>query len=198
MKCFQLSCWWRLKLIWTNGLHFGRFGLRMRCIPASCGERFALRELHSMQEHTMFSHVVGPPRSRGMTWSRFRSFRSNTSPQYWQVFLSRSKMLCRVNFTSFFGIRSYMKSRMMHNRRMRKEMALMESSYGPLAETSRHSSKLKVQNEPSEFSVTTCAWPWKRRVSARRAVQTLTACQSRFRTKTCWLSADFMTQLAGY
>ena len=29
-----------------------------------------------MQEQTMFSHVVGPPRSRGMTWSRFRSFRS--------------------------------------------------------------------------------------------------------------------------
>src|SRR5882724_8432390 len=116
-----------------------------------CGEIFDRKDLN-------LDHVI--PRDRGgMTWSRFRSFRSKISPQYWQVFLSRSKMLCRVNFTSFFGIRSYMKSRMMRGRRMRKEMALMESSCGALAETSRHSSKLKVRNEPSRFSVTTCAWP---------------------------------------
>ena len=80
MKCFQLSCWWRLKLICTNGRHLGRLGLRTRCRPASVGVRLALRVLHGMHEHTMFSHVVGPPRSRGMTWSRFRSFRSNVSP----------------------------------------------------------------------------------------------------------------------
>ena len=49
-------------------------------------------------------------------------------PQYWHVFRSRSKMLCRVNFTSFFGIRSYMKSRMIFGTRMRKEIAWMESS----------------------------------------------------------------------
>ena len=76
MKCFQLSCWCRPKLICTNGRHFGRLGLRMRCMPASCGVRLALRVLHAMHEQTMFSHVVGPPRSRGMTWSRFRSLRS--------------------------------------------------------------------------------------------------------------------------
>src|SRR5262245_49692941 len=103
MKCFQLSCWCRVKLIWTNGRHFGRFGLRIKCMPASCGVRFAFSVLHSMHEHTIFSHVVGPPRSRGSTWSRFRSFRSHVLPQYWHVFLSRSKMLCRVNLTSFLG-----------------------------------------------------------------------------------------------
>src|SRR5262249_59325561 len=67
MKCFQLSCWCRLKLIWTNGRHFGRLGLRMRCIPASWGVRLALSVLHSMHEQTMFSQDVGPPRSRGTT-----------------------------------------------------------------------------------------------------------------------------------
>ena len=29
--------------------------------------------------------------------------RSKVLPQYWQMFLSRSNTLCRVNFTSFFG-----------------------------------------------------------------------------------------------
>ena len=42
MKCFQLSCRCRLKLICTNGRHLGRLGLRMRCRPASCGVRLAL------------------------------------------------------------------------------------------------------------------------------------------------------------
>src|SRR5476649_1062323 len=159
MKCFQLSCRDRVKLICTKGRHLGRLGLRMRCRPASCGVRLALRVLHSMQEQTMFSHEVGPPRSRGMTWSRFKSLRSKTSPQYWQVFLSRSKMLCRVNFTSFFGIRSYMSSRMTRGTRMRKEMAWTDSSCGADSERLRHSGKLKVRNEPSVSFMTTCAWP---------------------------------------
>src|SRR5271156_4251443 len=155
MKCFKLSCRGSEKLICTKGRHLGRLGLRMRCRPASCGVRLALRVLHSMHEHTMFSQVVGPPRSRGTTWSRFKSLRSKTSPQYWQVFLSRSKILCRVNFTSFFGIRSYMNNRMMRGTRMRKEMPWTDSSCGALAETSRHSEKLNVRNEPSGLSRTT-------------------------------------------
>ena len=36
--------------------HFGRFGLRMRCSPASCGVRLAFLVLHSTHEQTMFSH----------------------------------------------------------------------------------------------------------------------------------------------
>src|SRR5471032_1742974 len=159
MKCRQLSCLLRLKLICTNGRHFGRLGLRTRCRPASCGVRLAFCVLHSMQEQTMFSQVVGPPRSRGVTWSRFKSFRSNTSPQYWQVFLSRSKMLCRVNLTSFFGIRSYMSSRMTRGTRMRNEMAWTDSSCGADSERLRHSEKLKVRNEPSASFITTCACP---------------------------------------
>ena len=94
-----------------------------------------------MQEQTMFSQVVGPPRSRGMTWSRFRSLRSKILPQYWQVFLSRSKMLCRVNLTSFFGSRSNISSRMTRGMRMRKEMVvngfrmrLLPGKIVPLAE----------------------------------------------------------------
>src|SRR5688500_20334245 len=89
-----------------NGRHFGRLGLRIRCMPASDGVRLALRVLQRMQEHTMFSQVVGPPRSRGTTWSRFKSLRSKSFPQYWQRFLSRSKMLWRGDFTPFFRTRT--------------------------------------------------------------------------------------------
>ena len=92
--------------MWRNGRHFGRFGFRINCIFASCGRRFPLRVLQGMHEHTMFSHEVCPPRSRGRMWSRFRFSRENISPHYWQVCLSRSKTLCLVNFTSFFGRRS--------------------------------------------------------------------------------------------
>jgi len=86
-----------------NGRQRGRRGFRISAMPASGGRRLPLRVLQGMQEQTIFSHVVVPPRSRGNTWSRFRSRRSNTRPQYWHVFRSRSKMLFRVNFTSLRG-----------------------------------------------------------------------------------------------
>src|SRR5437660_1021400 len=47
--------------------HFGRLGLRISVMCASCGSRLPLRVLHPMQEQTTFSHVVNPPRSRGKT-----------------------------------------------------------------------------------------------------------------------------------
>src|SRR3954466_4508786 len=116
---------------------------------ASCGVRLALCVLHGIHEQTIFSHVVGPPRSRGMTWSRFKSLRSKTWPQYWHMFLSRSKMLCRVNLTSFFGNRSNITSRITRGTRMRKEMVLTDSGWGSRSEKSYHSVKLYVRNEPS-------------------------------------------------
>ena len=61
MKCFQLSCRGRLKLICTKGRHLGRLGLRTRRNPASWGVRLALRVLHSMQEQTMFSQKSARP-----------------------------------------------------------------------------------------------------------------------------------------
>src|SRR2546426_11878227 len=87
----------------TNGRHFGRLGLRMRCMPDSVGVRLALRVLQAMQAQTMFSHVVVPPRSRGMTWSRFSSRRSQRLPQYWQVLGARSEKLWRLDLTSLCG-----------------------------------------------------------------------------------------------
>src|SRR5664280_167314 len=156
MKCLQLSCWLRLRLICTNGRHFGRLGLRIKCMPASCGVRLALSVLHSMHEHTMFSQTVGPPRSRGVTWSRFRSLRSKLLPQYWHVFLSRSKMLCRVNFTSFLGTRSNTTSRITRGIRILNEMVLTDSAWGCCSEKPCHSLKLKVRNDPSLQSST--AW----------------------------------------
>ena len=46
---------------------FGRTGFRMSRMSASCGRRFAFFVLHLMHEQTIFSHVVFPPWSRGMT-----------------------------------------------------------------------------------------------------------------------------------
>src|SRR5437762_13743835 len=63
-KCRQLSCCCVVKVTCTNGRHFGRFGLRISVMCASCGSRVPLRVLHPMQEQTTFSHVVSPPRSR--------------------------------------------------------------------------------------------------------------------------------------
>ena len=51
----------RLKVTCTNGRHFGRFGLRISVMWASCGSRLPFRVLHGMQEQTTFSHVVSPP-----------------------------------------------------------------------------------------------------------------------------------------
>ena len=47
----------------------------------------------------MFSQVEVPPRDRGITWSRFNSVRGSLRPQYWQVLLSRAKILNRENLT---------------------------------------------------------------------------------------------------
>ena len=95
-----------------HGCDLGRRGLCSSLRPASGGVRLPLRLLHGTQEQTMFSDEVSLLRSRGMTWSRFRSLRSHLWPQYWQVLWSRSKMLWRVNFTSFFGMRSKKRRRM--------------------------------------------------------------------------------------
>src|SRR5260221_4193311 len=90
----------------TKGRHFGRTGFLIRRMPTWCGRRLPFFVLHAIQEHTIFSHVVWPPLSRGSTWSRFRSRFSKTLPQYWQGFLSRSKMVARGDFTPFFDRRS--------------------------------------------------------------------------------------------
>ena len=54
-------------LLLFTGLVYVWAGLRSSSIEACCGVRLALRVLQRMQEQTMFSHVVGPPRSRGIT-----------------------------------------------------------------------------------------------------------------------------------
>ncbi len=49
------------------GLLLGFTGLLSNFMPACTGVRPPLRELHGKQQQTMFSHVVLPPRERGMT-----------------------------------------------------------------------------------------------------------------------------------
>src|SRR5689334_10766547 len=65
-------------------------------MPLSRGSRLPLRRLQLPQAVTTFSHVVRPPRERGTTWSKVRSWLGNGSPQYWQVKLSRRNTLNRV------------------------------------------------------------------------------------------------------
>src|SRR5277367_2650508 len=141
------------------GRHLGRFGLWSSFRPASWGVRLPLRLLQGTQEQTMFSHDVSPPRSRGMTWSRLRSLRSYLWPQYWQVLWSRSKMLCRVNLTSFFGMRSKKRSRITLGTRILNETVLTTSAPSYPREKLYHWSNVIVWNEPLSAS-TTCAWPW--------------------------------------
>ena len=67
----------------------------MSAIDASSGVCPPFLRLQWWHEQTMFSQVEVPPRERGITWSRFSSVRGNLRPQYWQVLLSRAKMLKR-------------------------------------------------------------------------------------------------------
>ena len=49
----------------------GATGGRRSTMPHSRGSRSSLRALHDRHDATTFSHVCGPPRERGTTWSRF-------------------------------------------------------------------------------------------------------------------------------
>ena len=60
---------------------------------ASCGVRPPFVRLQRAHAVTMFSHVVRPPRERGITWSNVSSW---SAVQYWQVKLSRRNRLNRV------------------------------------------------------------------------------------------------------
>ncbi len=59
----------------------------------SRGNLLPLRRLQQAQAVTTFSHVVRPPRLRGITWSKVRSWVGKRSPQYWQLNASRRNTL---------------------------------------------------------------------------------------------------------
>src|SRR5262249_39845434 len=65
-------------------------------MPASCGRRLPFKRLQLEHAVTTFSHVVRPPRERGMTWSKVSSGEVCGSWQYWQMKRSRRKTLNRV------------------------------------------------------------------------------------------------------
>jgi|GEM_PF-3632335 len=128
-----------------NGSHLGRFGLRVSRILASWGSRFPLRALQGRQELTTFSHVVLPPLSLGKTWSRLRSSRWNVFPQYWHLFLSRSKIPCRVNFISLLGNLSNRSSMMILGIRILSETLCIIPGPGFSLEKSCQLRKSKVR-----------------------------------------------------
>jgi hypothetical protein len=82
-------------LMCRTGSQSGLIGFLLRAIRASLGVRPPFLRLHGAQAHTMFSHVVLPPRLRGRTWSRVASLGVSSFEQYWQVKLSRARRLAR-------------------------------------------------------------------------------------------------------
>src|SRR3954465_3640185 len=90
----------------------GGRGSDMRVITATLGSRSPLRRLQGAQQVTMLSHVDGPPRERGTTWSSVSVPR--TPPQYWQVHESRGKTGRRgiLRRWASRGTRTYVTSRM--------------------------------------------------------------------------------------
>src|ERR1022692_4917555 len=65
-----------------------------------------LRVLTCLLDHTRFSHVSGPPRERGTTWSRLPSSGRSNAPVYWQRLPSRSRMFFALSFGRFLGTRA--------------------------------------------------------------------------------------------
>jgi len=63
----------------------------------SRGRREPLRKLQAPHAVTTFSHVVRPPRQRGMTWSKVKSGAGERAWQYWHWKASRRNTLNRVN-----------------------------------------------------------------------------------------------------
>ena len=144
----------------TNGRHLGRLGFFSSCMRASCGRRFPFRVLQGMQEQTTFSQVVCPPRSRGRTWSMFRLLRSKRFPQYWHVFLSRSKTFSLVNLTSFFGSRSKRDRTIIRGILILREMVCSILGSGLEIEKSLQLKKSCVKKFLSPSDATACACPW--------------------------------------
>ncbi len=67
MKCVQLSSDRVFSRSANIGRQRGAAGFLSGCMFTSCDNLFALRVLQRMQEVTMFSQVVRPPRDRGTT-----------------------------------------------------------------------------------------------------------------------------------
>src|SRR3954447_13469418 len=86
--------WIDVLATWTKMCGLGARGSVIGCIPATLGSRSPLRRLQGAQHVTMLSQVEGPPRDRGITWSRVSVPR--TPPQYWHVQLSRANTARRV------------------------------------------------------------------------------------------------------
>src|SRR6185436_18423790 len=90
----------------VTGSSFGARGTLSSFRPASCGRRLPLRAFTCLLDHTRFSHVSGPPRERGKTWSRLPSSGFSNLPVYWQRLPSRSRIVFAQSFGRFFGTRA--------------------------------------------------------------------------------------------
>jgi hypothetical protein len=81
---FHSATLWALRMSADTGSSFGARGALSSFRPASCGRRLPLRVFTCLLDHTRFSHVSGPPRERGTTWSRLPSSERSNTPVYWQ------------------------------------------------------------------------------------------------------------------
>src|SRR5580765_4157259 len=103
---FHSAMPWALRRSAVTGSSFGARGSWSSFKPASCGRRLPLRVLTCLLDHTRFSHVSGPPRERGTTWSRLPSSGRSNAPVYWQRLPSRSRMARAQSFGRFLGTRA--------------------------------------------------------------------------------------------
>ena len=71
-------------------------GAARGCMLHSRGRRLPLRRLQGPQAVQTLLQVVRPPRERGTTWSKVRSWVGRPSPQYWHSKRSRRNTLNRV------------------------------------------------------------------------------------------------------
>src|ERR1051325_4953288 len=103
---FHSAMPWALRRSAVTGSSFGARGTLSSFKPASCGRRLPLRVFTCLLDHTRFSHVSGPPRERGTTWSRLPSSGRSNAPVYWQRLPSRSRMARAQSFGRFLGTRA--------------------------------------------------------------------------------------------
>src|SRR5229473_1441452 len=113
------------RMMWRLVCKLNALGSRISFIPASMGNWLPFCRLQGWQQATRFSQVEAPPRERGTTWSRVSSLEGRTSPQYWQVLRSRSRMFLRESARVWCGMRRYSRSRITEGTRIARRAIVL-------------------------------------------------------------------------
>src|ERR1039458_1157940 len=148
----------------------------------------ALAGVHLRLDHTRFSHVSGPPRERGTTWSRLPSSGRSNAPVYWQRLPSRSRIVRAHSFGRFFGTRAKFTATMTVGTRIAPRVvrtAWSPSRTGSVIHSSHVTGRSASARAPSPSSMSSVVAAlvaiWQ---NASAGVRMLIACQLRLSTST--------------